>query len=202
MKNYRQTLPVALAIAFGLLTMLGLLFVPALAATMTGWASFLAAVALLLGVVNLLGVHARRLAGGNAYSGVLIISMVAVFVLALTDFLGLTERGVNTIFELVQVPLEAAVASLLVFFLLFAGMRLLRRQQNIWAVLFMVTVLLVLLGRTLLPGPLAEPFRWVNRILSDIVVTAGVRGILIGVAIGIVAVSLRILTGSERPYDK
>ena len=177
MKNYRQTLPVVLAIAFGLLTLLGLLFVPTLAATMTGWASFLAAVALLLGVVNLLGVHARRLAGGNAYSGVLIVSMVAVFVLALTDFLGLTERGVNTIFELVQVPLEAAVASLLVFFLLFAGMRLLRRQQNFWAVLFIVTVLFVLLGRTLLPGPLAEPFRWVNRILSDIVVTAGVRGI-------------------------
>lgn len=202
MKNYRQTLPMALAIAFGLLTMLGLLFLPNLATTMTGWASFLAAVALLLGVINLLGVHARRLAVGNAYSGVLIVSMVAVFVLALTDFLGLTERGVNTIFEFVQVPLEAAVASLLVFFLLFAGMRLLRRQQNIWAVLFIVTVLLVLLGRTLLPGPLAEPFRWVNRILSDIVVTAGVRGILIGVAIGIVAVSLRVLTGSERPYDK
>ena len=202
MKNYRQTLPMALAIAFGLLTMLGLLFLPNLATTMTGWASFLAAVALLLGVINLLGVHARRLAVGNAYSGVLIVSMVAVFVLALTDFLGLTERGVNTIFEFVQVPLEAAVASLLVFFLLFAGMRLLRRQQNIWAVLFIVTVLLVLLGRTLLPGPLAEPFRWVNRILSDIFVTAGVRGILIGVAIGIVAVSLRVLTGSERPYDK
>jgi hypothetical protein len=202
MKKYRHALPLALAIAFGLLTLLGLLFVPDLAATMTGWASFLAAVALLIGVINLLGVHARRLAGGNAYSGVLIVSMVAVFIFALTDFLGLTEDGVNTIFQLIQVPLEAAVASLLVFFLLFAGMRLLRRQLNVWSVLFMATVLLTLLGRTLLPGPLAEPFRWINRILSEIVVTAGVRGILIGVAIGIVAVSLRILTGSERPYDK
>jgi len=202
MKNYRHILPLALAIAFGLLTMLGLLFVPTLAAAMTGWASFLAAVALLLGVVNLLGVHARRLTGGNAYSGVLIVSMVTVFILALTDFLSLTDNAVNTVFQHVQAPLEAAVASLLVFFLLFAGMRLLRRQVNVWSVLFMITVLLTLLGRTLLPGPLAEPFRWVNRILSEIVVTAGVRGILIGVAIGIVAVSLRILTGSERPYDK
>lgn len=202
MKHYRQTLPVALAIAFGLLTLLGLLFSPTLAATMTSWASFLAAVALLVGVINLLGVHARRLSTGNVYSGVLIVSMLSVFILALTDLLGLTQQGVNTVFELVQVPLEAAVASLLVFFLLFAGMRLLRRQQNIWSVLFIVTVILLLLGRTLLPGPLAEPFRWINRILSDIVVTAGVRGILIGAAIGMVVVSLRILTSSERPYDK
>lgn len=202
MITYRQTLPVALAIAFGLLTLLGLLFVPELGATMTAWASFLAAVTLLLGAINLLGVHARRLSGGNVYSGVLILSMLAVFILASTDFLGLTDGGVNTIFELIQVPLEAAVASLLVFFLLFAGMRLLRGQQSIWSVLFMTTVLLTLLGRTLLPGPLAEPFRWINQILSEIVVTAGVRGILIGVAIGIIAVSLRVLTGSERPYDK
>lgn len=202
MRNLRRSVPVALAVGCGLLTLLGLLFIPELGDALTTWASFLVAVALLVGVINLLSVHMRRLLKRNAYSGLLVISMLAIFVLALTDFFELTTEGVSTAFGLVQAPLEAAMASLLVFFLLFAGFRLFRRQRNGWSVLFIVTATVILLGSTLLPEALSGIFGQASRFLSDVFVGGGMRGLLIGIAIGTIAVALRVLTGSARPYDK
>ena len=202
MEMYKRTLPVALAIAFGLLTLLGLLFVPAVGNTLVSWAAFLAAVALVLGVINLLGVHSRRLAEGNLYSGVLVLSMLAVFALAISDFFGFTDDGVGGVFETLQAPLEMAMASLLAFFLLFAGVRLLKRQRTAWAALFMVTVLILLLASTLLPPLLSAIIEPIGELISGIVVNAGMRGLLIGLALGAIIVALRLLTGTERPYDK
>jgi hypothetical protein len=202
MEMYKRTLPVALAIAFGLLTLLGLLFVPAVGNALVSWAAFLAAVALLLGVINLLGVHVRRLSRGNLYSLALVVSMVVVFVLAITDFFDVTEDGVGTVFDVVQVPLEMAMASLLAFFLLFAGFRMLKQQRSLWTVLFIATVLVLLLASTALPSILSSIIEPVGELINTVVVSAGMRGILIGVALGAIVVALRLLTGIERPYDK
>jgi hypothetical protein len=202
MNNFRSTLPLALAIAFGLVTLLGLLLVPEVGATLTGWASLLAAVALLIGILNLLTIHSKRVLQGNFYSLVLLFGMAAVIALGITDGLGLTGNGVQTIFELVQAPLEAAMASLLAFFLLFSGFRMLQRKRSWWSLLFVVTVIIMFLASTPLPEVLSNLFTKVGDIVSEIVINPGIRGILIGVSLGIIAVSIRILTGAERPYDK
>ena len=202
MDKFRSTLPLALAIAFGLATLLGLLLVPELGATLTGWASLLAAVALLLGILNLLSIHSKRLAQGNMYSAVLIIGMVAVFALGVTDSLGFTSNGVQTIFNLVQSPLEAALASLLAFFLLFSGFRMLQRRRSRWSLLFAATVIVMFLARTPMPAGVGNIFSSIGRTISNLIISPGIRGILIGVSLGAIAVSIRILTGSERPYDK
>lgn len=202
MEMYKRTLPVALAIAFGLLTLLGLVFVPAVGDTLVSWAAFLAAVALLLGVINLFGVHGRRLRNGNLYSGALILSMLLVFALAISDLFGLTEDGVGTVFEVVQAPLEMAMASLLAFFLLFAGFRMLKRQRTPWAALFIGTTVILLLASTALPSFLSSILEPVGDLINRVFVSAGMRGILIGVALGAIVVALRLLTGLERPYDK
>jgi hypothetical protein len=199
---YRRTIPVALAIALGLLTLVGLLFVPAVGNTLVSWAAFLTAVALLLGVINLLGVHLRRMARGNLYSSALVASMIVVFSLAVTDLLGVTDDGVGTVFEVVQAPLEMAMASLLAFFLLFTAFRMLQRQRTIWSALFIVTVLILLLASTVLPSFLSAVFNPIADLINNVLVSAGMRGILIGVALGAIVVALRLLTGVERPYDK
>jgi hypothetical protein len=201
-ETYKRAVPVALAIALGLLTLLGLLFVPAVGNTLVTWAAFLAAVALLLGVINLLGVHLRRTARANPYSAALVLSMLVVFALAITDFLGVTDDGVGTVFNVVQAPLEIAMASLLAFILLFAAFRLLQRQRTVWGALFVVTVLTLLLASTALPSFLAVVIHPLGDLINRVFVSAGMRGILIGVALGAVVVALRLLTGIERPYDK
>jgi hypothetical protein len=202
MEIHRRTLPVALAVAFGLLTLLGLLFVPTVGNTLASWAAFLAAVALLLGVINLLGVHARRLAQGNLYSGALVLSVLAVFGLAIADYLGFTDDGVGAVFELIQAPLEMAMASLLAFFLLFAGFKMLKRQRTAWAALFIITVIVLLLASAALPPFLSKILQPVSEIINGVFVSAGMRGILVGIALGAVTIALRVLSGMERPYDK
>ena len=165
---------------------------------LTGWATFLAAVALLMGILNLLSVHGRRAIKGNGYSFVLVAGMVAVFILGFTNFLG----GENTIFTYVQRPLEAALGALLAFFLFFAALRLLHRQHNWWSVIFIVTVIIMLLGNTPLPEFLSDIFGGISQLFSLIIVSAGMRGILIGVALGTITVTLRLILGSEQPYNK
>jgi hypothetical protein len=203
----KRILPIAIAIAVGLLTLVGLLLASPLSALLLQWGSFLAAVALLLGVLNLLAVHTNRLLRGNVYSAVLVLSLVSVLVLAVTDGRNLTPALVPLIFEMVQFPLEAALASLLAFFLLFAGFQLLRRQRTAGAFLFLLTVIVMLLSGALattrlLPDNLGALFSQIRSAITAVIVTAGVRGILIGVALGTVTLSLRLLVGAERPYTK
>jgi hypothetical protein len=208
MMDINRKLPLAIAIGFGLLTLLGLLFLPELSSLILGWAGFLAAVALLVGVLNLLAVHTGRLVNGrNLYSGILVLSMLAVFGLAISDALSITESGVATIFNWIQAPLEAALASLMAFFLLFTGFQLLKRQRSVWTIIFLVTIVLmllsqVLLATTLLPASILTLVEQVQTIINNIIVIGGMRGLLIGIALGTITLSLRILLGLDQPYNK
>ncbi len=202
MNQFKQSLPLAMAYIFGVLALVGLLFVPALAKTLTGWVGFLAAVALLIGILNLLSVHFRRLLQGNIYSIVLVISLLVMFGLGVADYIEVTDDAVSTAFINVQAPLEAALASMLAFFLLFSGVRVLQSRRSWWGLLFIGSVIVFLLGRTPLPGKIGELFTDFSTVLSDIFITAGMRGILIGVAIGAIAVSIRVLMGIDKPYNK
>lgn len=198
MSLVRRTVPRILAVVFGIVTLLILAITPSQGGLLTGWASFLAAVALLLGILNLFSVHIRRTFQGNFYSLVLVLGLLATLLLGFSGLFG----GAATIFTYVQAPLEAALGAVLAFFLFFAALRLLYRNHNWWTVLFIVTVILVLLGVTPLPDFLSEIFTTVNSFISLIFVSAGMRGILIGVALGTITVTLRLILGSEQPYNK
>jgi hypothetical protein len=201
MSVFKRGLPVTIAVIAGLATLVGLLLYRPLSDLILGWAAFLAAVALIVGVINLLTVHARRARSGNAYSLVLVLSMLAVFALAVTDALAVTENSVRFVFHYIQAPLEAALASLLAFFLLFAGVRLLQERRSIWSLLFLVTAVLVVLSQSPLPGALGEMMATVHAFITDVLVMAGVRGLLFGIALGTITLSLRLLAGIERPYS-
>lgn len=209
MQTIKRGLPLAIAIAFGLLTLVGLMLpLPALTDLILGWVGFLAAVALVLGVLNLLAVHAQRTTSeNNLYSAVLIITVLAVFGLAVTDALSITENGVARAFDWIQVPLETALASLMAFFLLFLGFHMLKSRRGIGAILFWLTATLVLFSNVFMATTLAPPvvrniFMQIQAIINDIIVIAGVRGLLIGIALGTVTLSVRVLLGFDQPYNK
>lgn len=210
----KRSLPLAVTIATGLLTLLALLFqLPPLYDLLLGWASFLAAVALVLGVLNLFSVHLTRTFrpsdSSRLYSAVLVLSMVLVFALALTDARQITRSGVVTVFTWVQAPLEASFAALLALVLLFSGFQLLKRQRTLGALLFLTTAVFTLLYHLLASNLIRQPLPpllhtlllQLGDWLENIVVTAGMRGLLIGVALGTITLSLRILAGWERPYQ-
>jgi hypothetical protein len=210
----RRGLPLLIAVLFGILTLVSLLFaLPEISNIILGWAAFLAGVALFLGVVNLLAVHTYRFlrnrpfGSGNLYSGVLAISWLIVFGLGIADLFGWTSGAMNQAFQWVQVPLEAALASLLAFFLILSGIRMLQGRRTVWTTLFFITAVLVLLANALitspfLPGTINQLTLQFRNLIQGLIVTAGIRGILIGVALGIITLTVRILIGVERPYNK
>ncbi|MEW5988935.1 MAG: hypothetical protein AB1791_20105 [Chloroflexota bacterium] len=199
--SWRRRVPLIVAWLAGAASLVGLLFAPALAQLLLGWVSFLAAVTLLLGLLNLLAVHSRRALRGNFYSLVLLAGAVIVLALAVTDSLGLTAGGVATVFQVIQAPLEAALAALLAFLLVFAAMRLWRRRRDLNTYLFLGVVLFLLVASLPLPAAWQAWLEPGRALIQKVTVTAGVRGLLIGVALGAVTISLRLLAGVERPYD-
>jgi hypothetical protein len=165
------------------------------------WAVELSAVALIVGVLNLLSVHWRKITSdqeGSAYSFVLITSLILT--IAVVGFFGPTADWSIWIFNHIQLPIESSLMALLAVILVYAGARLLNRRVNLLAFVFLGTVLFIFLGTASIPGfeipLLSDVSGWISRVVA----TAGARGILFGVALGTIATGLRVLIGADRPY--
>ncbi len=197
----------SVAIAVGLLVLLGY-FIPIapllnLQNTLVQWAVILTAFALLAGVINLLAVHVtkiRRRDKGSLYSLILILSMLATLAVVLP--FGPTSAWSLWIFNNIQTPIESSLMALLAFVLLFAGIRLLRRRLDLFAVVFLITAVLVVLGTApiFFTGQIPV-LSQVRATILEVPVAAGSRGILLGVSLGILVTGIRILVGTDRPYS-
>jgi len=198
----------AIAISFGLIVLAGYFIdLPLLAVlqkVLLQWAVALAAVAMLVGVLNLLSVHWRKASSGekgSLYSVLLVVAMIIT--LAVAGWLGPTADWSLWLFKYIQVPVETSLMAILAVVLAYAGIRLLRKRLNVFSVIFLATGLLMLLGAAPLfgvdiPG-LHGPFG-VRALIAQIPAVAGARGILLGVALGTIATGLRVLMGVDRPY--
>ena len=197
----------AIAVAAGLIVLLGyfinLPMLLALRLAFVDWASTLAAVALLLGLFNLLGVHGHKLVNhkpGWLYSLFLIAGLVTTFGIVAT--LGPAADASVWIFQYIQSPLETALAALLAVTLVLAGVRLLRRRRSVLSVVFLVTAMLVLIGSAPIPGEVGGLLAEVRAWVAQVPAVAGARGVLIGVALGAIATGLRVLLAADRPYGE
>jgi hypothetical protein len=195
----------AVAIAVGLVVLLGYFLsnniLVSLRVAFLEWAVIITAFALLVGVANLGYVHWRKTTTAqtnSVYSIVLLVSLVITILVV--GWFGPAHEFSQWIFNYVQVPVETSLMALLAVILAYASARLLQRRLNTVSIIFVVTVLLVLIAATPVMGidlPGLSEFRdWVVQVPA----VAGTRGILLGVALGIIATGLRILMGSDRPY--
>jgi hypothetical protein len=204
----KKILPITnaiIAIVSGVFVLLGY-FIPSgfrgIQSVLIGWAIILAAFALLLGIVNLITVHWKKIGTegqDSTYSIVLLISLVlTIFIVGIS---GPTGSWSLWVFNTFQVPVEVSLLAILAFVLVYAATRLLTRRPKWYTILFLVTVLVVLLGSVplFLIGELT-PLSTLRSWLSQVPAVAGARGLLLGVALGTVATGLRILMGVDRPY--
>lgn len=205
----------SIAISVGLVVLLGYFLQPGQAAGLQTLgvlrdyflqvAIILAAIALLLGAVNLFSVHwrkIRRVDKNSSYSVVLVIAMLLTIGLGVFDyFMGtLGDSGRSWLAQVVnwvQIPVETSLAAILAVTLAYAAARLLHWRANLLSILFVATALLVLLGS----GPeiplVSDVIRpWIVNVPA----VAGARGLLLGVGLGAIATGLRILMGVDRPY--
>jgi hypothetical protein len=203
-----------IAIGVGLVVLLGYLFPSSvlgdIQALLLQWAVFLAAFALLVGVLNLMATHWRKVRTNKPsalYSVVLIVSFVATVAVMIAN--KPTGRWSLWIFNHIQVPVEASLAALVAIVLVYAGVRLLLHRVDVMSVFFFITVLIVLLGTAPWYGSTKIPllkdihyfFSQLSTWITQTVTLGGARGILIGVALGTIATGIRILMGADRPYE-
>lgn len=208
----KYILPAAVAIGTGIVTLLGyFLTTPMLVGirvTLVDWAVVLGGLAVLVGVLNLLLVNARRIQAGEQgwpYNLVTMLAVVLTLAIAMLEGFGkevtpLSDPAstTNALFRGVVAAGQATLASLAMIFLVVAAVRLLRTRPSGWSVVFLVALLIVLIGWLPLTsmGALNRLREW----LLGVPAAAGARGILLGVALGTLVIGLRVLIGVERPY--
>ena len=198
-------LNLALAYVAGVISILGF-FTRGTFADMAGvlaqWVAVLVGFALLVGLGNLMKVHIGRAVKreqGWFYSLIVVGSALTVVALGLLGG-GPGDASVAWVFQWIYQPLGAAIFSLLAFFLTAALFRALR-IKSAEAIVLLVAALIVVIGQApFAAAPPLEAAVGVKDWLLDYPVLAGIRAIVLGVAFGAIATSLRALLGFDRPY--
>lgn len=197
--------PILVAVIACAMTLAGYLFPTTVAGslrdTLVEWAVIVGAFAFVLGLYNLSTIHARRVVDqgeGWILSLVLLLAAAVSWIPPVVE--GPAGAATQYTIDYVIAPLGASLAALLVFTLTLAAFRMLRHRRSPWSVLFIVTAAVTLLGTTPLPG-----IGWLGDIrdwLIGVPGMAGIRGLVLGVALGILITGLRVLFTEDRPYSE
>jgi len=165
------------------------------------WMQIIFVFTLLVGAASYIRLNTKKVVQTQAGWG---YNLVALAGLSLMVILGFWKgTGENTpflwMFNNLQAPMQATMFSLLAFFVASAAYRGFRARS--WeATLLLLTATVVMLGRVPLGNLISH---WVpdtaNWILS-VPSMAAKRGLYIGIGLGTISTSLRIILGIERTY--
>ena len=177
------------------------------------WSIIIGIFALIIGLSSLIKLHYTRIARNTPdmpYSIVVFIGMAVMAIVGLVN--GVNGTWFQWLFKNVQVPMQATMFSLLAFFIASAAYRAFR-ARTVDATLMLVTAIVVMFARV----PIGN-FLW-QHIMPDAVVNwranlpedvagwifsvpsmAARRAILLGVSLGGIATSIKIILGIERSY--
>ncbi len=171
------------------------------------WYAIIAGFTMLLGVDSLIHMHyvkIKRKKEGWGYSLVLIIGFTLLVLsgtiagIRFGSAFNLKSSFIY-LYNYMILPLQSTMFALLSFFIASAAYRAFR-ARNLDATLLLITAVLVMLGRVPIGYQMWHSFPAVAEWIMAIPQMAAKRGIIIGIALGGIAVSLRIMLGIERSY--
>lgn len=170
------------------------------------WMRIISGFALVLGLASLFQAHAtkiRRQVPGWGYSVILYLAMLVTVVVGFLSKSETMVNGVQTgfgwIYTYTMVPLQATMFSILAFFIASAAYRAFRARSR-EAGFLLAAAVIVMMGRVPL-GQFLFPWSWdITQWLLNVINSAARRAILIGVSMGAVALSVKIILGYERSY--
>ena len=194
----------AIAMASGLIVLLGYLYplevLTRVRIMLTDWAVIIAGMAMLVGVANLAFVQLEKIRSrqpNGTYGLLLILSLLVTFGLGLV--FGPENQYVRLAVDAIIVPVEASLMAVLAVTLVYASIRLLRRRADVMTVIFLVVSVMFLIA--VMPTPFGPiPGDWLILQFGGMFSSGGARGLLIGIALGTLLTSLRVLFGIDRPY--
>jgi hypothetical protein len=212
---YKDKLPLIIVFAMGLIAFVHE-FVPHpisadLRESVTTWFKIVGGFGLFIGAYSLLHMHItriRRRQAGWAYSSFVFIGA------AVTIAAGMWNGGYGPlatspdtdpgswfswIYANIQIPCGATIYSLLAFFIASAAYRSFRAKSFESAMLLLAAVI-VMFGRVPVSEMISSKFAQASDFLMSCPNLAAKRGIMLGIALGAIAQSVRILFGLERSY--
>ena len=200
----KQILPVIVSAVVGFLLLIDFfLDIPALkgpATEVQDWGVILAAFALALAAINLVGFHVRQIGRKSVDSIHSLILLAGLFATALSGiFMGTDSVVFDFIFRSIYTSLAAVFYAMTAFHLASASYRAFRLKNPLSAALIVSGVLLML-GKAPIGEHIWSGFPVISDWITGVVNVAGSRGILISTAIGSVGMALRVLTGIDRSY--
>jgi hypothetical protein len=193
------------------------------------WITIASAFGMVLGINSIIGYHmetAIKRRQGYGYSLVLLLSFLVMTIVWIpwwhapatgsTEFYpwgGLENpQGAFTwMYFWMMVPMQATVFAILAFYIASAAYRSFR-AKSAQAFVLLIAAVIVMLGRvplgTSLTSRIPETAVFFNNLRLEVMTdwllnvpnAAGFRGILLGVALGVIATSVRIMFGIERTY--
>jgi hypothetical protein len=158
------------------------------------------AFALIVGVVSFIRINLKKTTTvkESPYAIVGLLGLFSMPVLAL--IWGIKgDSPFMWIFENVQVPMQATVFSLLAFFVASASLRGFR-ARSVPATILLVSALIVLLSRSDVYGWFSDSIPAFSEWVRSYPSMSARRGILIGIGLGSVTISLRVILGIERTW--
>ncbi|MEA3297632.1 MAG: hypothetical protein U9R56_07195 [candidate division Zixibacteria bacterium] len=218
----RQLIPLTITFFVGSLLIVSVFIPPFgdLERTFTLWFDIIAVFAFFLGGGNLMRVHINKLRQRKRDWGFSIVTLAGFVIMLAAGLFKIGNPGdiataVDTpgslfyaIFDSILVPLSSTMYSLLAFFVASASYRAFR-AKNREATLLLIAAFIILLGRTpfgvMVTGWIPDSFSllqipnlaiWVMNSPN----LAGQRAIIIGIGLGVISMSLRLILGIERSY--
>lgn len=201
---FRWLIPTIVAVACGLVVLVGYLVpIPPLAsarALLVQWAAVLGAFALLLGYGNLLRVHTGRLFQRESKQRIASLLLVAAAMASLVLVLVQGPDGATSqaLVDAVLVPGQSALLAVTGITLILGGMRLVRTRREVHSVLLLIVAAFTLFG--MIPIFVSPVLETIQQFVNA-AATGGMRGLLLGVTLGVVLTGLRILLGIDRPHS-
>ncbi|MFO7918155.1 MAG: hypothetical protein R6V13_08755 [Anaerolineae bacterium] len=201
----KKILPITAAIFCGGLALLDFFFaspqIDAAGAILVEGVVILAAFALLLGLLNILLVHLRRMTLGEGDRGA---SFVLVLALLVTAALGISmpdSASIDWLFEYIYSPLQSTMTALLAFFVVSAAYRAFK-IRDVGAAILLISSLFVLFAQLPFSASLSLYVSSLRDWVFKVPVTASMRGFLLGIALGTITTSLRVLLAVDKPYAR
>jgi hypothetical protein len=222
MQILRRNVPVLLAFLAGTI-MWAQYFIPnrksqqVLEVFSSSWTVIIASTALILGILSALHYHFTKIQNRKPGFGYSVITLIVFVVMTIVGIFPLHIPGFKEVannpdsmyqwmFDYLYTPLAATMFSTLAFFIASAAFRAFR-ARSFEATALLIAGCIVMLGRVSIgeqipiwpsnpPLHLSDLSGWIFNNLN----TAGQTGILIGIILSQIAISLRVIFGVERTY--
>lgn len=200
----KHSLPVAICFLAGLFMILDFSvaapFIQTTSKSLQDWTVIVSAFALGIGGVSLIRLHGRNIVKRASGWGNSLVLLLGLFFMVFRGVaFGTQDSGYLFAFNNMLTPLGAAVYASLAFYISSAGYRAFR-ARSLEAGILLGAGLIVLLGRAPLGDAISPYLPQAANWIINVPNVAGMRGIIICSAVGVMASGLRVLTGLDRGY--